>query len=696
MTLIALGFRWCRCIFLIWAATLVALAASVQATLGESHSASQVRLRSIIWGFPAEGKVAISAVSTRKPQAEFASPRELNRSFTVKFSIEVKDCPADRVVLNIPAVLQVRVRQHDSKERARQNYPAYRMADGSVPVLEATVTVHSEEHPDWQSMAIGVPLAMLSDPKGKHEVVLDFTGPDWKLYVDGRLLDNDFPFGYPRWPAAGDWSIDPEFVKDAELFMPGLAVKGQPAGQQPIADSIQYWTPSGHNNWVGDVETCFFQGRYHVFYLYDRRHHQSKFGCGAHYFEHLSTADFKTWTEHEAATPLEEQWECIGTGVPFALGGRLYLSYGMHTTRVYPQEKTTLPGQWEYLKTNGFTGSFNRATTPGFPAGATYAVSTDGVSRFRKSWVMFHPCENPSVFTTPEGKLRLLANYRSSGTWESDSVDGGWRCINPTFPPGGDCTICFRWGRFDYVIGGFTGLWAKPAEAPDTAYEDVVRKGLDFYDGSNVPAVTDIGDGRFLMAGWVPIRGWGGVLLIRELIQFPDGRIGCKWMDEVTPRPAKSENLDLGEAGALQAPSHSFALEFTVHPKEVGKGKFGLSFLPADDKEAGCELQIDVTGRRAQLATAAQSGFAPVVKSLREGAAPQQAGDYAVENLLGVGGPFRVRVVVKHEDKLGGSLIDVEIAGVRTLISYRAELEVARLGFQPVEVGLEGGKLGSL
>ena len=86
---------------------------------------------------------------------------------------------------------------------------------------------------------------------------------------------------------------------------------------------IQYWTPPGHNSWVGDVATFFYQGRYHVFYLYDRRHHQSKFGKGAHYFEHLSTTDFKTWTEHEAATPLEEQWECIGTGMPFVFNNRL-------------------------------------------------------------------------------------------------------------------------------------------------------------------------------------------------------------------------------------------------------------------------------------------------------------------------------------------------------------------------------------
>ena len=194
-----------------------------------------------------------------------------------------------------------------------------------------------------------------------------------------------------------------------------------------------------------------------MFYLFDRRHHQSKFACGAHYFEHLSTADFKTWTEHEAATPIEEQWETIGTGTPFVYKDRLCISYGLHTTRIYPQEKTTLPAQWEYLKAHGRTGSFHRANTPGVPAGATYSVSQDGVSNFKKSGIMFHPCENPSVYTDPSGKLRLLANSRSNGIWESESVDGGWRCISPGFPPGGDCTFFFRWGKFDYIIAASEG-----------------------------------------------------------------------------------------------------------------------------------------------------------------------------------------------------------------------------------------------
>jgi hypothetical protein len=30
----------------------------------------------------------------------------------------------------------------------------------------------------------------------------------------------------------------------------------------------------------------------------------------------------------------------------------------LHTGRVYPEEKTTWPAQWEYLKKNGRTGAF--------------------------------------------------------------------------------------------------------------------------------------------------------------------------------------------------------------------------------------------------------------------------------------------------------------------------------------------------
>ena len=269
--------------------------------------------------------------------------------FTVKLTVDLKKFDGEKSILEIPDVLSVRLRQHDPLDRKRQNYPAFKMPDGSVPVLEANVVLHSTEHPDWKNMTIGIPLAMLKKPAGEHEVVLNFSGVRWTMYVDGELLDNDFPFGYPQWAARNTWKLDPEYVKQAALYLPAITPEKKPAPKPNVAP-VQYWTPPGHNSWVGDVATFFHQGRYHVFYLYDRRHHASKFGKGAHYFEHLSTADFKTWTEHEAATPLEEQWECIGTGTPFVFDGKFCISYGLHTGRIYPDEKTTWPAQWDYLK----------------------------------------------------------------------------------------------------------------------------------------------------------------------------------------------------------------------------------------------------------------------------------------------------------------------------------------------------------
>ena len=357
---------------------------------------------------------ARSTLTAQSPQGEFAAPADTTQGFTVKLTADLKKFDGQPIILDMPGVLSVRLRRHDPLDRNRQNYPAFKMADGSLPVLEATVLLHSADHPNWKDMTIGIPLALLKDPEGRHDIVLNFSGVRWTMYVDGELLDNDFPFGYPQWPAAGTWKLNGEYVGRASLHLPAIEPAQKPS-KMPSVAPVQYWTPPGHNSWVGDVVTFFHQGRYHVFYLYDRRHHQSKFGNGAHYFEHLSTADFHTWTEHEAATPLEEQWECIGTGTPFVFDGKLCIGYGLHTGRIYPDQKTTWPAQWDYLRKHGCTGQFKRASTPGVPAGSTYAVSADGVSNFTKSNIMFHPCQNPSVYTDPARTTATAGQRRVQG-----------------------------------------------------------------------------------------------------------------------------------------------------------------------------------------------------------------------------------------------------------------------------------------
>ena len=292
----------------------------------------------------------------------------------------------------------------------------------------------------------------------------------------------------------------------------------------------------------------------------------------------------------------------------------------------------------------------------------------------------------------------MLANFHSNGIWESESVNGGWRCASPDFPPGGDCTFFFRWGNFDYIIGGFKDLWSKPADAPDSKYESLVAQGLDFYDGSNVRAITEINGGRFVMAAWIPIRGWGGPLIIRELIQFNDGRIGSKGMKEVTPQTGAPITLaaSLADSTAFPTDGTSFMLSFDVHPAAAGKGDFGVVFLPEANERASGELQIRLKDKRAQFAAGSSSVFAVPKKSLRAGNSPQAAYNYSIENLFGVDGSLTVRVIVKNSEKMGDTWLDAEIARKRTVISYRPELTVRRMLFRMEGVELKNVQIAPL
>jgi hypothetical protein len=633
-----------------------------------------------------------SFLNSENTKDSFFADAKSENGFTLKFTVNITDYNEDQTILEIPGIVTVRLRQADPNNRDRQNYPAFKMQDGSLPVMEASILLHAPiEKTFKQEMSIGFPIAMLSEPKGEHEIVLNFTGSKWTMYADNQLVDNDFPIGYPSWGRENSWNINTEFVKNAKIFFPAIKAIRDLSKESYVSPDVQYWTPPGHNSWVGDVATLYYKGRYHVFYLFDRRHHASKFGVGGHYFEHFSTADFKTWTEHEAATPIEEQWETFGTGTPFVYDDQLCISYGLHTSRIYPDEMTMTPVQIDYFKKHGKTGAFKFNFKEGYPSGATYSVSPNGLTDFQKSKIMFHYSENPSVYIDPDENLRMNANYRSKGTWESKTIDGDWYCINENFPPGGDCTFYFRWGKFDYIIGGFVNLWKKPVGVPDSEYRDIVNDGLDFYNGIGVPSVAEIQDGRFIMAGWFPIHGWGGPFVIHEMLQYPDGRIGTKWMKEIVPETENTRLLanKINEDSSFTLQDESFMLTFEVHPGKKTKAKLGISFLTQGQENDGCEFQISADEAIAQYSNARKNTFAEREKSLRQGGAPHSVGNYAIENLIGVDKPFSVRIIVKNNPKLGGSIIDTEIAGQRTMITYRPDLDIKKLKIRTDEIELK-------
>ena len=96
--------------------------------------------------------------------------------------------------------------------------------------------------------------------------------------------------------------------------------------------------------------------------------------------------------------------------------------------------------------------------------------------------------------------------------------------------------------------------------------------------------------------------------------------------------------------------------------------------LTLGDGKRACRWDFDAVTCRAQF-----SADGSASKSLREGGAPYDAGNYAIENIRGLDKPFTVRMIIKGEPKWGGSLVDVEIAGQRTMITHRPGMKADNL-----------------
>lgn len=346
--------------------------------------------------------------------------------------------------------------------------------------------------------------------------------------------------------------------------------------------------------------------------------------------------------------------------------GKLYLNFGFHTTRMYDDSKTTLPVMRQAFDSLGHTVSLNYDTISGrVPAGASFAISSDGGETFTKSHILSHFCENPSIYAAPkDNTLRMLANYGARGTWRSDSLSGGWTCINADFPPGGDCTFPFIVGDYDYIVGGFRGMWGKPGNADIAAFEDFVAQGKDCYDGLSVPAVTRLPDGRTMMAGWVKMQPWGGALVVHEIVpNGKDGAIGSKWVDEMIPQlPRVTLDKTLTATGL---PS-SFICDFTLSPKKMNQGKISVC-LSGDTF-----WTLDLNDDRIWFA----STEAERSNTLGEGGDVAAAHDYAIPARLKGMKSIPVRILVKSEPKYCGCLIDIEIARCRTMLSYRPDTNI--------------------
>ncbi len=304
---------------------------------------------------------------------------------------------------------------------------------------------------------------------------------------------------------------------------------------------MQYFTPPGDNFYVGDCMPFFDGEIFHLFYLIDEGHHQGNNGLGGHEWAHFSSPNLKTWTEHPIALKLDKQIEgSICTGSVFQHDNKYYAFYA------------TRNKDWtQHL---------------------SYAISDDCLN-FQKSSpnpLMTAPqgyvaadFRDPFVFANTEGRFQMLITSRIAeyplkklgGCIMRMSSDDllNWKSEGTVVVPGGpagedcvpECPDLFYWKGWYYLLFGtkhqtsylmsrkMDGPWIRPlGNILGTSWMLSVMKTAAF-----------IGDRR-IGAGWIGEREndkddgkmlWGGSLVFREFIQLPDGRLGTKFLKEVTP-----------------------------------------------------------------------------------------------------------------------------------------------------------------
>jgi hypothetical protein len=347
---------------------------------------------------------------------------------TFRFPVILPEVPEEGILFEYPGVCRCLLRRIGNDPSLKefeslQNYIVSAPGPESL-ALEGVIELESKNHPDWKQLRIGIPLSEI--PQGA-ELFLQYTGTEFQLIADGTVLDAEYPFGEP----SGDI---PEHHS---------AIQPIPAVSQIREQPMHLWCPEGLNTWVGDVSLGFFNGTLHLFYLYDRRHHCSKFRKGGHFWGHLSTKDFHLWQDDGIVLPLEQQWQSFGTGTPFLHEGKVALAYGIHSERF--------------------------EATPGVvPAGATIAISDDN-SHFIPTKITYDDLSaNPSTYHDKDGSLFMyhgfgkgdLKLYRAE-KWPE------FKLINAHVLPSGpdafmrnnlDCPAYFSWHGKCFMLLGFSAM----------------------------------------------------------------------------------------------------------------------------------------------------------------------------------------------------------------------------------------------
>lgn len=234
----------------------------------------------------------------------------------------------------------------------------FRYESGGKPVLEG-VWIDGILQISALFTANEAPLTLQGEAACGDRIRVVYQPWRMELYRNDTILDEEWPFGTP-------------LFADGTLVhcQSGLAMEQIPAETEK-PDTLgsftgaEGWRPGG-GVFVGDCMPFADGDRYHVLYLKDRHHHRSKWGKGAHQWEHISTKDLVHWDIHPMAVAIDDPMEgsvCTGSWICVGDRHQLYYTIRMSDGSAAPIRRSLSEDGFHYRKDRNFGFTLSDAYT---------------------------------------------------------------------------------------------------------------------------------------------------------------------------------------------------------------------------------------------------------------------------------------------------------------------------------------------
>ena len=338
-----------------------------------------------------------------------------------------------------------------------------------------------------------------------------------ELYINGELIDENWPAGNRLFNLGDELEGDMEITQSSYAY----AKKEEPAVIGTFRNA-EGWRPAD-NIFVGDCMPYVCDGRYHVLYLKDRRHHSSKWSLGAHQWSHISTADFEEWQIHPLAVEITDQFEAsICTGSFIKAKGKYYLFYTVRNNDFYREIHSN--NSFAYIRRSVSEDGYHFEKDESF--GFTLSKKYHGPTSRDPKVVMddnglFHMLVTTSLMENSEGKEEgCLAHL------VSEDLDTWTECDEPALLTGSaeqpECPDYFSYNGKYYMLGSIRG--AAHYRISDKPFSDWRQPKKPVIEGATVPKGAVWGD-KIVFTGFKNIDGYGGSMTFTSASFDEDGEL---------------------------------------------------------------------------------------------------------------------------------------------------------------------------